>query len=186
MLASGSPRRKQLLAELGYEFVTKVKPTDEKLPEGVGPAEAAEIIAGKKISQFSDEAQTFLVIAADTIVAAGNSILGKPENAFEAIHMLRQLSGRSHDVITGVAMQHKGKLLVFHSRTEVFFRELTEAEMEYYVRHYRPFDKAGAYGIQEWIGLTGIERINGDYYNVMGLPAARVYREIEEWGGRGV
>lgn len=178
MLASGSPRRKQLLTELGFEFEVKVKEVDESIPAGTAPAAAAEMIARRKAEAFSEESSDHLVITADTVVAVDDKILGKPKDADDAAAMLRLLSGRSHEVITGVALCHSNTVKVFHEVTKVFFRDLSESDIEFYIDHDQPFDKAGSYGIQDWIGKAAITKIEGDYYNVVGLPTSRLLAEL--------
>ncbi len=175
MLASASPRRKQLLSDLGFEFEVMVRPVDESVPAGMAAPEVAEHLALKKAMAFADLSSQFIVLTADTIVVCEGQILGKPAHRAEALDMLRLLSARTHQVITGVCVFHGTMPLTSHEVTEVRFADLTAAEMEHYVDHYKPYDKAGGYGIQEWIGMAGIEGIAGDFYNVMGLPTRRVW-----------
>lgn len=181
ILASKSPRRQQLLREAGFEFEVIVRPVEEQVVGHLTPREVALRIAEDKARAYSDLSQNHLIITADTIVVLDEHILGKPSHAAEATRMLQQLSGRSHEVISAVCLYHQNHLHSFSERTEVCFRELEAEEIQHYITHYRPFDKAGAYGIQEWIGMVGISGIRGDYYNVMGLPLAGLYRELKSF-----
>jgi len=178
ILASNSPRRKDLLKQLGLAFEVKAKEIDESYPASFRPEAVAVYIAEKKANSFFDNITDELLIAADTIVAIDDEIFGKPVNTGDAKRMLQKLSGRSHEVITGVALLYRGKIYSFFEKTIVYFRELTNSEIEHYIETYKPFDKAGSYGIQEWIGIIAVERIEGSYNNVVGLPTARLYREI--------
>ncbi len=174
ILASQSPRRKQLMemAELSFEVL--IADVDETNPPGMPGEEVPEFLARKKADAVAHLVQDAIVIAADTVVLLDHHILGKPRDAAHAIEILGQLSGRMHKVVTGVCIRQGAKERGFSVTTEVYFRKLTPTQIEHYVTHYKPFDKAGAYAIQEWIGVTGIEKINGDYYNVMGLPIGDV------------
>lgn len=176
ILASKSPRRQQLLQEMGFRFEVMQKETDESCPPGLAPEEAAIHIAEKKALAFKGEiSPEKLLIAADTIVVVDREILGKPGDRPAALEMLGKLSGREHRVITGVALLQDGTLSSFAAVTTVGFAPLTPGEIAYYVDNYRPFDKAGAYGIQEWIGYNKVTRIDGSYTNVVGLPTERLY-----------
>jgi septum formation protein len=180
ILASQSPRRKQLLewAEIPFEIV--VKETDERFPPGIEPAEAAVYIARNKALAIQQQrASSEIILAADTMVVLGEAIIGKPVHREEAVSILLALSGEKHLVITGVVIRKGEKEIAFADITEVEFHDLTIAQIEFYVDKYKPFDKAGAYAIQEWIGVVGIKLIRGDFYNVMGLPVSRVVRELE-------
>ena len=174
ILASQSPRRKQLLEMAELEFEILIADVDETNPPGMPGEQVPEFLARKKADAVSHLVKGTIVIAADTIVLLDHHILGKPRDAAHAIDILNQLSGRMHTVVTGVCIRMDEKEVCFSTTTEVYFRSLTNAQIEHYVSHYKPFDKAGAYAIQEWIGVTGIEKINGDYYNVMGLPIGDV------------
>ncbi|OJY95585.1 MAG: septum formation protein Maf [Sphingobacteriales bacterium 40-81] len=184
ILASQSPRRKQLLEWAAIDFDIIVRSTDESYPAGLSPAEVAIYIAEQKNTavrnsdQFKLYAPATPVITADTIVVCNDLIIGKPEDRNDAIHILQTLSGKKHLVITGVVITSGGKTTSFADATEVWFHPLTNAQIEFYIDNYKPYDKAGAYAIQEWIGVVGIEKINGDFYNVMGLPVSRVVREL--------
>jgi len=174
ILASQSPRRKELLSAMGFSFTVSVRDVDESFPEELVPTAAVRYIAEKKARVFLEEATEALVITADTIVTIDGRILGKPQDESHAVEMLTTLSGRQHEVITAVALLHNGTVEVFHDRTEVYFRNLLPDEITYYIRNYRPFDKAGGYGIQEWIGSVAIQKIVGSYTNVVGLPTAKL------------
>ncbi|HAS41786.1 MAG TPA: septum formation protein Maf [Microscillaceae bacterium] len=188
ILASGSPRRKELLASLGVDFQVKTKPIDETFPADLPAREVATYIAKAKAEAFAEEIKSgkvneqALVITADTVVILGNEILAKPADKKEAQAMLQALSGSTHLVITGVCILTNEGLQTFDETTSVVFKALSAAEIDYYIDHYQPFDKAGAYGIQEWIGMVGIERIEGDYYNVVGLPVHKVYAHLKQLG----
>lgn len=184
ILASRSPRRKQLLewAEIPFEII--VKETDETYPAGLGFHEAAMHIARQKALAVQPSVPAgSIVLAADTIVVLNDGIIGKPGNKEEAISMLTALSGHQHIVITGVVILKGAEEISFADATDVWFHELTREQIEFYVDKYKPYDKAGAYAIQEWIGVVGIKSVNGDFYNVMGLPVSRVVRELNKFEG---
>lgn len=178
ILASKSPRRQQLLQLMDVEFRVVLKEVDESYPDGLTPEEIAVYIATQKAEAFDEDVTDEVVLTADTIVAIDGEILGKPESAEHAVEMLKKLSGRVHRVVTGVCLFYKGEYNKFYDVSEVFFRKLTDAEIQSYVDEYQPLDKAGSYGIQERIGLIGIERINGSYTNVVGLPTEKVYQQL--------
>lgn len=184
ILASNSPRRRELLSGLGLSFETRVIPgIDESYPEGLSGEEIAVYIASAKADAYrASLARNELLITADTIVYIDGRVFGKPHDRAEACAMLRALSGRTHQVITGVTLLSCEKRRSFAVTTDVTFAVLSEDEIAYYVDHYRPFDKAGSYGIQEWIGFVGVTGINGSYFNVMGLPVQRLYQELKSWG----
>jgi septum formation protein len=182
ILASQSPRRKQLLdwAEVPFEIV--VKPTDEHFPPGLAPEEIAVYIAkNKAIAVQQAGTKDEVILAADTIVVLGEAIIGKPIHREEAVSILIALSGEKHKVITGVVIRQGDREVAFADTTEVEFHDLSIAEIEFYVDKYKPYDKAGAYAIQEWIGVIGIKSVSGDFYNVMGLPVSRVVRELRKF-----
>lgn len=188
ILASGSPRRKQLLEGLGIEFSQHVlRNIDESFPDTLLAEEVAQFIAHKKSEAYlKDMADNDLVITADTIVVADggcgrNVILGKPHERSEAVAMLRMLSNKTHKVITGCCIVTKDRQRAFSVSTEVTFKQLSDEEIEYYVDTFRPYDKAGAYGVQEWIGYIGVTGLSGSYFNVMGFPIQRVYTELAEF-----
>lgn len=180
VLASGSPRRQYLLKELGLDF--QIIPTDvrEAYPEGISPLAVAIFLAEMKADSFDTSRMDdrTIIIAADTIVSLEGEILGKPGNYKEAMIMLEKLSGKQHDVVTGVCIKSRNKRNSFHAISKVYFKDLSGEEIEYYIDNFRPFDKAGGYGIQEWIGYIGISRIEGSFFNVMGLPVKEVYEEL--------
>lgn len=180
ILGSKSPRRQELLKSLDLEFEIKVRSVDEAFPSDLPVDELAEFIARKKSEAFSDIQNQELVITSDTVVVCNNEPMAKASSANEALEMLTQLSGKTHQVITGVCIKTKESIISFSEATQVTFRHLEEDEIEYYIDKYKPFDKAGAYGIQEWIGMIGIESITGDFYNVMGLPLHRLYLELNK------
>lgn len=183
ILASNSPRRKELLGGLELTFDVKTMPgIDESYPLDLKGEEIPVYISGKKAEAYKNVmADDELYITADTIVYDSDEVLGKPKDRNDAIRMLRQLSGHAHDVITGVSIVTKAKTVQFASTSKVFFSQLTDEEIEYYVDNYRPYDKAGAYGIQEWIGFVGVSRIEGSYFNVMGLPVQKLFTELKNF-----
>lgn len=183
ILASQSARRKQLLewAEVPFEIVAK--PTDETWPPSLPVEQVPVHIARQKaLAVQHDLPPATTILAADTIVVLGERIIGKPKDRADAIAILSDLSGKQHTVITGVVIRKNEKEIAFHQSTTVCFHTLRRKQVEFYVDKYKPYDKAGAYAIQEWIGVVGIQSINGDFYNVMGLPVSRVVRELERVG----
>ena len=185
ILASQSPRRKQLLEWAEIPFDVQVSETDERYPPELEPDEIAIYIAKNKAIAVQKKVNANdIVLAADTIVVLGEAIIGKPVHREEAISMLLALQGEKHKVITGVVIMNGEKEISFADITEVVFHSLSEKEIEFYVDKYKPYDKAGSYAIQEWIGVVGIKSINGDFYNVMGLPVSRVVRELKKITGQ--
>lgn len=183
LLASHSPRRQELLRECGleYELVDKYD-VEEVYPADTPAMEVAEYLSKLKNDAYPDAlTERDIVITADTTVIVGGEVLGKPSNRDEAIEMLQKLSGGTHTVVTGVTIRNAEREKQFSAETNVWFRELTLEEIEYYIDNYHPMDKAGGYGIQEWIGFVAIERIEGSFYNVMGLPIQRVYIELDKF-----
>lgn len=185
LLASKSPRRRELLGQLAIPLTIVDVDVDEKVSGELPAGQVAEMLArlkadGYRVVIAADE----VLVTADTVVVLGNQVLGKPHSHEEAAKMLHSLSGRVHQVYTGVCLRSAQRSVAFTERTDVHFRQMSDSEIEYYIDHYKPYDKAGAYGIQEWIGMVGIERIEGCYYNVMGLPVARLYRELMSLIGR--
>jgi septum formation protein len=178
ILASKSPRRQQLLQAMDIPFRVVLKDVDESYPEHLKPEEVALYIAEKKAQAFTEIVQDEVVVTADTIVCIDGLILGKPESPEHAVAMLQMLSGRRHQVITGVCLFYKHQYESFYDVSEVSFRELTDEQILQYVEQYQPFDKAGSYGIQEWIGLVAIESITGSYSNIVGLPTAKLYQRL--------
>ena len=181
VLASNSPRRKELLSGLGIQYEVKTLPDiDESYPEGLDGMEIPAFIARSKADAYRSVMQPDeLIITADTIVWLDGKVMGKPRDAEEAREMLRALSGQTHQVITGVCLTTQVYQKAFATMTDVTFATLSEEEITYYVERYSPMDKAGSYGIQEWIGFIGVESISGSYFNVMGLPIQRLYTELK-------
>ncbi len=186
ILASNSPRRRELLADLGYDFEVKVLAgIDESYPPTLPVADIAAYISRKKADAYRPTLEgDELVITADTIVVLGNEVMGKPHDAADARRMLHSLSGKEHHVITGVTVTTRDRQSTFSVTSTVEFATLDADEIDYYVARYSPLDKAGAYGIQEWIGCMGVKRIEGSFYNVMGLPLHRLYTVLKEYGVR--
>jgi septum formation protein len=195
ILASRSPRRQQLLKELGLKFDIVIKDYTESYPEGLDGKAIAEYISRQKAELFAHRLATNeIVIAADTIVWCNNKVLGKPFNRENAIYILSEISGNTHEVITGVTLFSSGKQKTFSVSTKVTFDTLSREEICFYIDNFKPYDKAGAYGIQEWIGLIACSRIEGSYFNVVGLPVRTLWKELDEfvsgdllpWEGQGV
>lgn len=186
ILASNSPRRKELLGGLGIDFDVNVIPgIDESYPETLPASEVAEFISQKKAQPYESLlADDEMVITADTVVVCDGEIMGKPKDADDARRMLRKISDKTHQVYTGVCLLTKQVNRHFSVCTDVTFRNLTDEEIDYYIINYKPFDKAGAYGIQEWIGYIGVTGLNGSYFNVMGLPVQRIFDEIKKINGK--
>ncbi len=181
ILASASPRRQQLMKDAGFTFEVRLKNVEEKYPQELHLENVPEYLSKVKASAFREELKADeVLITADTVVCIHDRILGKPADRKEAISMLQELSGNRHLVVTGVSVTTRTEQLSFSSRTDVFFKRLSNEEIEFYVDTYKPFDKAGAYGIQEWIGYIGIERIEGSFYNVMGLPIQKLYETLRK------
>lgn len=184
ILASQSPRRRELLEMVGINFrVENISGISEDYPENLPVREIPLFIARQKLEAYKHfwSLPNHIVITADTIVSLDNHILGKPSDKNEASQMLFMLSGKTHQVITGVCIKSDSKSVEFISETDVTFKQMTKEAIDYYINNYNPLDKAGAYGIQEWIGLTSISRINGSYFNVMGLPIDRLWDELNNF-----
>ena len=183
ILSSQSPRRRQLLSDAGIEYELAPRfECDEVFPEDLPAAEVAEYLSRLKSEAYPLQLEkNDILLTADTVVVAGGEVLGKPTDRADAIAIIEKLSGREHEVITGVTLRSADAVKSFSSHSKVYFRTLSQEEIEYYVDTYSPMDKAGAYGIQEWIGYVGIEGIEGSFYNVMGLPIQRVYCELNEF-----
>jgi len=179
ILASNSPRRKQLLHDAGFVFTVEVLPTDESYPAELPAEEVAGYISREKAEQFRGIRPGSLVLTADTVVIADHHILGKPTDAADAFRMIRILSGRSHKVVTAVSLLSDDSIETKSDVAEVYFRDLEDWEINHYIEQYKPFDKAGSYGIQEWIGMVGIEKIEGSFYTIMGLPVQVVYQLLK-------
>lgn len=183
ILASNSPRRKELLAGIDVQFEVRViQDIDESYPADLPTKDIAEYISHKKAAVYQQQmAPDELIITADTVVVLGNEVMGKPHDEADARRMLRELSGQTHQVITGVTLTTIQKQVSFSVETDVAFKQLSDSEIDYYVSHYKPFDKAGAYGIQEWIGHIGVTALQGSYFNVMGLPVQRIYEALRQF-----
>ena len=181
ILASNSPRRKELLAGLDLQFKVRVlQDIDESYPHDLPTLKIAEFISKKKADAYVETmADDELVITADTVVILGDEVMGKPHDEADAKRMLGELSGRTHQVATGVTLSTKERQMSFSVVTDVTFKQLSADEIDYYVRTYHPMDKAGAYGIQEWIGYIGVTALKGSYFNVMGLPVQRIYEALK-------
>lgn len=181
ILASNSPRRQQILKDCGFTFEIKVKDTNEDFNPELKREKIPLYLAKKKAEAFLEESKTHLIIASDTIVWVENKVLNKPSNIEEAKEMLALLSGKKHEVFTAVCILDNGNYNCFFDVSEVYFKVLTAQEISYYIEKYQPFDKAGAYGIQEWIGMIGIEKFVGSFYNVMGMPINKLYSELKNY-----
>ncbi|MCD9854227.1 Maf family nucleotide pyrophosphatase [Epilithonimonas sp. JDS] len=181
LLASQSPRRKELLAQLGYQFETVSIDVDESYPSDLLPENIAEYVSNKKANAFEVKSDEIL-LTSDTIVALDQKILLKPKDENEAFEMLKNLSGKKHQVYTAFTIKTKDSEISKTSKTDVEFSEISDDEIRFYINHYRPFDKAGSYGIQEWLGMAKIKNISGSFYSVMGFPVDLVYEELKKLG----
>ena len=182
ILGSNSPRRKEILKEIGLDFSIYPSNIDENFNKEIELDDIAVFLAEKKANALKNKLkENDILITADTIVIYKNELLSKPENSYQAREMLEKLSGKSHKVITGVCLLSKNNKSIFSSKTIVTFNDLDKFEIEFYVNKYKPFDKAGSYGIQEWVGLIGVKKIEGSYTNVVGLPASMVYTELKKF-----
>lgn len=182
ILASKSPRRHQLLAGLGIPFEVRTKEVDEGFPPHLQGAQIAQYLSEKKAAAFhADLAENEILITSDTIVWLGDSVFNKPDSEEDAVRMLVELSGRMHEVITSVTITSRHKQHTFYDVSKVYFSDLAKADIAHYVKEYKPMDKAGSYGIQEWIGYAGIEKIEGSFYNVMGFPTQKFYVEFKNF-----
>ena len=181
ILASKSPRRQALLSGLDIDFTIDVRPIDEVYPDDIEAVKVPEYLAKLKAKAFEGEIQdNDVLITSDTIVILGDRILEKPKTEAEAKEMIRAMAGNTHTVVTGVAITLHSEQIVFSDHTQVTFTHLTEEEIDYYIEKYQPYDKAGAYGVQEWIGYVAIDKLEGSYYNVMGLPLHKLYAELKK------
>ena len=186
ILASASPRRQDFLSALGIPFEIRLKEVEEVFPSALKREQIADYLAVLKAKPFLDELKkNEILITSDTIVWLDNQALGKPKNPKEAFSMLKLLSGKMHEVITSICLSSSKKQLIQHDITKVFFKELSDQEINFYLDNYQPFDKAGSYGIQEWIGLIGVTKIEGSYFNVMGLPTEKLYTSLKEFTAEG-
>lgn len=178
ILASKSPRRQQFLKDLDIDFTIQLKEVEEIYPKELKGTEITDFLADLKSKPFTGLEKNDLLITSDTIVWFNNKALGKPKDADDAFKILRELSGNKHQVITSISIKGNNFQKIFNDTTDVYFKELSDAEINYYIKNYKPFDKAGAYGIQEWIGFIAIERMEGSYFNVAGLPVHLLYKEL--------
>ncbi|MGB3618018.1 MAG: Maf family nucleotide pyrophosphatase [Catalinimonas sp.] len=182
ILASRSPRRQHLLETAGFRFEVRIRETDEAFPDDLPAAAVAEYLARKKSAAFTDdELGGALLITADTVVVLDGTVLNKPLDREDAVQMLQALAGRAHEVYTGVCLRQGAKVEGFTDRTVVHFVPLDDAEIAYYLENFMPYDKAGAYGAQDWLGMVGIEKLEGSYFTVMGLPVHLVYQSLKSW-----
>jgi septum formation protein len=181
IVASSSPRRQYLMKEAGFNFTTEKPDVDESFPGDLPVEQVAKYLAEKKAEFFRPKMNDEIVVTADTVVILNNAILNKPGDRIEAFDMLSRLSGHTHFVMTGVCIISKEKEISFDDTTEVTFQKLTQKEIEFYIDNYKPYDKAGAYGAQDWIGMVAIQKIVGSYFNVMGLPIHKVYQHLAAW-----
>jgi len=180
ILASKSPRRQELLKQIGLNFTVELKDVDESYPDHLPPSEIAVYIAEKKARAFTAMAEGAIVITADTIVALNGEILGKPNDRAHAQKMLQKISGQTHEVYTGVTLVKDGLIKSFYDKTEVSCKAVSNDEIDFYIDHYKPYDKAGSYGIQDWWGVVVVKEIKGSYTNVMGLPTEKLYTALLE------
>jgi len=178
ILASGSPRRQQFFKELDFEFNIQVKEIEEKFPKHLKGAEITDFLANLKSQAFTNLTEKDLLITSDTIVWLENKALGKPKNKQEAYTMLKELSGKKHEVITSISIRNNNFQKIINDTTVVYFKEISDKEITYYINNYNPYDKAGAYGIQEWIGFIAIDKMEGSYFNVVGLPVHKLFKEL--------
>lgn len=182
ILSSNSPRRQELMKGLELDFEVKVNPVEEKIPVNLPAEYVAAFLSKLKAEAYPDElAENEILITSDTVVIENGHVLGKPANEQEAFDMIKSLSGATHTVMTAVTMMDRTRQITLEDETKVTFRFLHEDEIWHYIRKYKPFDKAGAYGIQEWIGFIGVSRIEGSYFNVMGFPLHLVYEQLKKW-----
>ncbi|MHB0756032.1 Maf-like protein [Polaribacter sp. M15] len=178
ILASGSPRRQQFFKDLDIDFTIEVKKVDEIYPDHLKGSAITDYLADLKAKAFSNLSEKDILITSDTIVWLEDQALGKPKDAADAFKMLRQLSGKKHQVITSISIKNLHFQKIINDTTTVTFKNLTDDEIHYYIKNYKPFDKAGGYGIQEWIGFIGIKKIKGSYFNVVGLPVQKLYEAL--------
>lgn len=182
LLGSNSPRRKELLQSLGFDFEVISINCDEIFPENLEVKDIASYLSELKANAFRNLLENEILLTADTVVTFENKVLGKPKNREEAVEMLSHLSGKTHQVYTGISFKTSEKIITITDVAEVEFTEISKEEIDYYIKNYQPFDKAGSYGIQEWLGMAKISRINGSFYTIMGLPTHLVYKTLKELG----
>lgn len=178
ILASSSPRRQQFFKELDLDFVIQIKEVEENYPKELKGTEITDFLADLKSKPFTNLSKNDLLITSDTIVWLNDKALGKPKNEEEAFAMLKELSGKKHEVITSISIRSSVFQKIINDKTAVYFKEITDEEINYYIKNYKPFDKAGSYGIQEWLGFIAIHKMEGSYFNVVGLPIHKLYKEL--------
>lgn len=178
ILGSGSPRRQQFLKDLGVDFTIKLREVNEQFPDSLKASDITDFLVKLKSDEFNELNVNDILITADTIVWFEGKAIGKPENKGEAIDTLKKLSGKKHEVITSVCFKTHNSIKIINDKTDVYFNELSSYDIDYYVNNFKPYDKAGGYGIQEWIGFIGVRKIDGSYFNVMGLPVHKLYAEL--------
>ena len=178
ILASSSPRRQQFFKELDLDFVIQIKEVEENYPKELKGTEITDFLADLKSKPFTNLSKNDLLITSDTIVWLNDKALGKPKNEEEAFAMLKELSGKKHEVITSISIRSSVFQKIINDKTAVYFKEITDEEINYYIKNYKPFDKAGSYGIQEWLGFIAIHKMEGSYFNVAGLPIHKLYKEL--------
>lgn len=181
ILVSASPRRRQILQEAGFRFEVIPTRVDESFDPGIPAEKVPEVLARRKVEAFAGEDSEQIIMGADTVVIVNGKIFNKPEHRQEAVEMLTGLSNNTHQVVTGVCIRANGSLITFSDTTLVHFSALSPDEIDYYVDHFSPFDKAGGYGVQDFIGMVGIDRLEGSFYNVMGLPVHKVYQHLKPY-----
>ncbi len=179
LLVSASPRRRQILSDAGFQFEVVPASVDESFDPHLSPARVPEMLARRKVEAFGNADPEKIIVGADTVVIIDGTLLNKPENREQATEMLHLLSGKTHEVVTGVCIHSRLGIQTFADTTRVHFKTLTPEEIDFYIDHFRPFDKAGAYGVQDFIGMIGIDRLEGSFYNVMGLPVHLVYEHLK-------
>lgn len=178
ILASGSPRRQQFLKDLNLDFTIHIKEIDEVYPPHLKGKEITDFLAELKSSAFNDLNKNDILITSDTIVWLDNKAIGKPKDKKDAISIFKELSGKKHQVFTSICLKTTLEIKIINDTTDVYFKDLNDDEINYYLDNFHPYDKAGGYGIQDWIGLVGVEKIDGSYFNVMGLPVHKLYAEL--------
>lgn len=181
ILASKSPRRQQFLKDLGLDFEIQLKEVEEVYPNQLKGIEITDFLAELKSEPFENLSSNDILITSDTIVWLNNEAIGKPKDKEDAVHILNKLSGQKHQVITSICIKTSKNSKIVNDITEVYFKKLTSEEINYYLNNFKPFDKAGSYGIQDWIGFIGVEKIEGSYFNVMGLPVHKLYTELSKF-----
>lgn len=181
ILASGSPRRQQFLKDLGLDFTIELREIEEIYPKELKGSKITDYLAELKASQFNDLAENDILITSDTIVWINDKAIGKPKDRNDAVKIFRELSGKKHQVITSICIKTTSEIKIINDITDVYFKELSDEEINFYIDNFHPYDKAGGYGIQDWIGYIGVEKIEGSFFNVMGLPVHKLYTELSKF-----